>query len=67
MSRLGAVDVARASDDDDLVFVVAADLGKGVAQLLMCGHAPFERTAFRMKDDLQDTVAPLRTCWYLFL
>jgi len=57
--ELGAVDVARASDDDDLVFVVAADLGNGVAQLLMCGHAPFERTAFRMNGDLQDTVAPL--------
>jgi hypothetical protein len=59
MSSLGAVNVAGAGDDDDFVFLVAADLGKRVAQLLMCGHAPFERTAFRMKDDLQNAVAPL--------
>src|SRR6266852_4718364 len=57
--EFGAVDVAGAGDDDDLVFLVAANLAKGVAELLMCGHAPLEGTTFGMKDGLQDTVAPL--------
>src|SRR5713226_9123770 len=57
--EFGAVDVAGAGDDDDLGFLVAANLAKGVAELLMCGHAPLEGTTFGMKDGLQDTVAPL--------